>query len=47
MEMNRNMTQQQNTNTGCKGHYWSKIQNLDEMKATEDDIRRYYEQKRY
>ena len=44
---NRNMTYEQNTNTGYKGHYWTEVMSLDDMRATEDDIRRYYEQKRY
>ena len=29
---------QQKTNKGCPGHYWTEVQNLDDMKATEHDI---------
>ena len=38
------MTQEkQNTNTGCKGHYWTDVQNIEDMKATKEDMERYYE----
>ena len=47
MEETENMIQQQNINTGYKGHYWTEVISIDDMRATEDDIRRYYESKRY
>ena len=41
------MLAEKKTNKGCSGHYWTKVMVLDDMRATEDDIRRYYESKRY
>ena len=38
---------QQNTNTGCKGHYWTEVMSLDDMRATDEDMERYYESERY
>ena len=26
------------TNKGCKGHFWTDIQNIDDMKASDSDI---------
>ena len=31
-------------NKGCKGYYSTEIKNLDDMKATQEDMERYYEQ---
>ena len=28
---------QQKTNEGCKGHYWTKVENIEDMKASEHD----------
>ena len=45
--MNRIMTQQK-TNKGCKGHYWTKVENIEDMKASEHDTWwYYYEQNEY
>ena len=38
---------QQKTNKGCKGYYWTDVQNIEDMKATKEDMVRYYEQKQY
>ena len=38
---------QQNTNKGCIGHYWTNVQNIEDMKATLEDMERYYEQNEY
>ena len=38
---------QQKTNKGCKGHYWTQTQNLEDMRATNEDMERYYEQNQY
>ena len=38
---------QQNTNKGCIGHYWTDVQNIEDMRATQEDMERYYEQKQY
>ena len=32
------------TNKGCKGHYWTDTQNIEDMTATDEDMERYYEQ---
>ena len=47
MEETENMNTQQNTNTGYKGHYWTEVISIDDMRATQEDIERYYESKRY
>ena len=26
------------TNTGCKGHYWTKVMSLNDMRASKSDI---------
>ena len=38
---------QQKTNKGCKGHYWSDVQSIEDMKATDEDMEAYYEQNEY
>ena len=36
------------TNKGCIGHYWTEVQNIEDMKATQEDMERYYyEQNEY
>ena len=29
---------QQKTNKGCKGHYWTNVENIEDMKASDSDI---------
>ena len=31
------------TNKGCPGHYWTEVQSIEDMKATQEDMERYYE----
>ena len=28
---------QQKTNKGCKGHYWTNVQNIEDMEATQEE----------
>ena len=41
------MANTQSTNKECIGHYWTNIQNIEDMKATKEDMERYYEQNEY
>ena len=34
-------------NKGLKGHYWTEVQNIEDMRATQEDMERYYEQNQY
>ena len=38
---------QQKINKGCIGHYWTDTQNIEDMRATDEDMERYYESKKY
>ena len=38
------MLAEKKSNKGCKGHYWTDVQNIEDMRATQEDMERYYEQ---